>query len=265
MESQKIVVVTGGNSGIGYETVKALLQSEKAYAIYLGSRNQEKGSAAVEALRQECPDSENTVELLQVDVASDESIEKACEQVKARYGHLDILINNAGATFDIEYLRNKISLRDCFTSAYNANVAGAHIMTHTFMPLLLQSSSPRLIFVAGLSFITQAAEKYFPTPPLPAGWPKKLDFETIGYRCSKTALNMLMLDWNHKLKEDGVKVWCVAPGMLDTNLGDVGPEIKKKMGLGHASIGGRLLRSVVEGERDGETGRIVAKDGIAAW
>lgn len=68
------------------------------------------------------------------------------------------------------------------------------------MPLLLKSSDPRLIFVAGLSQVTQAAEKYFPTPAQPAGWPKKVDFETIGYRCSKTALTMLMLDWNHKLQ-----------------------------------------------------------------
>lgn len=75
------------------------------------------------------------------------------------------------------------------------NLAGTHVLTYTFMPLLLQSAEPRLIFVAGLSHLRQAAEKYFPTPPQPAGWPKKdIDFETIGYRCSKTALNMLMLD-----------------------------------------------------------------------
>lgn len=59
--------------------------------------------------------------------------------------------------------------------------AGTNIVTHTFIPLLLQSSDPRLIFVGGLSNITQAAEKYFPTPPQPAGWPKPpMKFETIG-------------------------------------------------------------------------------------
>lgn len=57
------------------------------------------------------------------------------------------------------------------------------------MPLLLKSSDPRLIFVAGLANITLAAQKYFPTPPQPAGWPKKIHFETIGYRSSKVALN----------------------------------------------------------------------------
>lgn len=139
-------------------------------------------------------------------------------------------------------------------------------MTHTFIPLLMKSKDPRLLFVAGLSQINQAAEKYFPTPSLPAGWPKKLPFETIGYRCSKVALNMLMLDWNHKLKNDSIKVFCVAPGMLATNLGGLGPEAAKAMGAGPASLGGDILKRVVEGERDDDTGKIVSKDGgISRW
>ena len=129
------------------------------------------------------------------------------------------------------------------------------------MPLLLKSAEPRLIFVAGLSQMTQASVSYFPTPPQPAGWPKQIEFETIGYRCSKTALNMLMLDWSHKLKEDGVKVWGVGPGFLATGLGNV-PEKAKEMGAGHPSIGGQMLKSVVEGERDADVGKLINKNGI---
>lgn len=157
-----------------------------------------------------------------------------------------------------------MSLRDCFNQAYNVNVTGTTIVTHTFMPLLLQSADPRLIMVAGLSQITKAAEKYFPTPPQPAGWPKPaIGFETIGYRCSKTALNMLMLDWNHKLQADGVKVWGVDPGMLATNLGGK-PELVKSLGLDHPSKGGVLMRSVVEGERDAYVGQVITYDGPQA-
>lgn len=132
------------------------------------------------------------------------------------------------------------------------------------MPLLLKSADPRLIFVAGLSNLTQASETYFPTPPQPAGWPKKIEFETIAYRCSKTALNMLMLDWNHKLKEDGVKVWGVGPGFLATDLGNL-REKAKELGGGHPSIGGKILKSVVEGERDADVGKIVIKNGISRF
>lgn len=132
------------------------------------------------------------------------------------------------------------------------------------MPLLLKSADPRLIFVTGLSQITQASEAYFPTPPQPAGWPKKIDFETIAYRCSKTALNMLMLDWNHKLKEDGVKVWAVGPGFLATDLGGLREKVTE-MGAAHPSVGGQLLKSVVEGEKDAFVGKIVNKAGIAPF
>lgn len=264
MSSPKIVLVTGGNNGIGYETVKALFQSDKTYHVLLGSRSLENAKLAIDTIHKECPESTSTVETVQVDLNSDESIEKAFEQIKASPGHIDTLINNAGATFDIEFLAGKVTLRECFTKAYDVNVAGTHVMTWTFMPLLLKSDDPRLIFVAGLSQITQASEKYFPTPPQPAGWPKKLDFDTIGYRCSKTALNMLMLDWNHKLKEDGVKVWGVGPGFLATGLGNV-QEKAKEMGAGHPSAGGKVLRSVVEGERDADTGKLINKDGISRY
>jgi NAD(P)-dependent dehydrogenase (short-subunit alcohol dehydrogenase family) len=174
------------------------------------------------------------------------------------------LANITGATFDLEFLAGKVSLRESFTKSYNVNVAGTQVLTWTFLPLLLKSIDPRLIFVTGLANITRASESYFPTPPQPAGWPKNIDFETIGYRCSKMALNMMMVDWNHKLKADGVKVFCVGPGMLATDLGHIREEAIE-MGAGHASLGGKILRSVVEGERDADVGKIVVKDGISMW
>lgn len=54
--------------------------------------------------------------------------------------------------------------------------------------------------------MTAAAESFFPTPPQLAGWPKHIAIETIGYRCSKTELGMLMLDW----KQDGFRVFSEA-------------------------------------------------------
>ncbi|KAJ5151625.1 hypothetical protein N7492_009920 [Penicillium capsulatum] len=262
--ASKIVFVTGGNGGIGYETVKEFVESEKPYHILMGSRSVEKAKKSIEKLHVECPQASNVVEAVQLDLTSDESIEQAFDKVQADLGYIDALINNAGATFDLDYVGGRVSLRDCFNNAYNVNVAGTHVMTATFIPLLLKSNDPRLIFVSGLSNITQAGESYFPTPPLPSGWPKQVDFETIGYRCSKTALSMLMLDWNHKLQADGVKVWCVAPGFLATNLGNA-PELAVEMGAKHPSIGGRLIKRVVEGERDGSVGKLVAEKGVMSW
>lgn len=96
MAPSKVVLVTGGNNGIGYEAVKAFLESEKAYHVLLGSRSLKKAETAIETLRKEVPDSKSTVEAVQIDLNSDESIQKAFEQVKASPGHIDALVNNAG-------------------------------------------------------------------------------------------------------------------------------------------------------------------------
>ncbi|RVX70536.1 hypothetical protein B0A52_05187 [Exophiala mesophila] len=266
MSLRSIVLVTGGNNGIGYEIVKALLQSNRSYHVIMGSRSMQKADAAINSIRHECPALSNTVEPLQLELTSDESIHAACDHVQAKHGRIDTLVNNAGAAFDAQQKAGRVTLREAFTFAYDVNVAGTHVLSDAMMPLLLRSSDPRLIFVTGLSAINKAATSYFPTPPLPAGWPKSVDFETIAYRCSKVALNMLMLDWNHKLKQDNVKVWAVGPGMLATDLGGVGKEVAQAMGAGHPRAGGDIVRRVVEGERDADIGKIVIKDGgIMDW
>lgn len=96
MATSQVVLVTGANTGIGYETVKALLRSKKTYQVLLGSRTLEKANAAIEKLRKEHPDSTSTITPLQVDLSSDDSIEAAFQQVKNSPGRVDILINNAG-------------------------------------------------------------------------------------------------------------------------------------------------------------------------
>lgn len=90
------ILVTGGNNGIGYETVKAFFQSTKSYHVILASRSLEKAKRAIETLHKECPEATNTVGAVQLDLTSDESIEKAFEQVKTSAGRIDALVNNAG-------------------------------------------------------------------------------------------------------------------------------------------------------------------------
>jgi NAD(P)-dependent dehydrogenase (short-subunit alcohol dehydrogenase family) len=96
MPLPRVILVTGANTGIGYETVKAFLESARAYHVILGSRNLDKGKEAVAALKQQVPNTRNTVEVIQLDLTSDESIQSAYEQVESSHGRLDYLINNAG-------------------------------------------------------------------------------------------------------------------------------------------------------------------------
>ncbi|KAK6206392.1 short-chain dehydrogenase [Colletotrichum tabaci] len=156
MPSKRILLVTGANTGIGYETVKALLQSERPYHIILGSRSADKGEAAITQLKTEFPSTISSLELIQVDVADDDSILKAFQTVKDKHGVLDILVNNAGASHDFNpqtYNPDDIkTLRQNFNKSYDVNTSGTHVITHVFVPLLLKSTDPRVLFVtSGLS------------------------------------------------------------------------------------------------------------------
>jgi NAD(P)-dependent dehydrogenase (short-subunit alcohol dehydrogenase family) len=62
----------------------------------MGSRSVEKAENAIAKLQQECPESENTVEAVQVDLTSDDSIQAAFDKISSSPGHIDTLINNAG-------------------------------------------------------------------------------------------------------------------------------------------------------------------------
>lgn len=101
MSSKRVVLITGANSGIGYEAAKALLQSKTSYQVLLGARSREKGEAAVEQLRKEFSASLSGVEFIQVDILSNESIHEAVNAVEVKYGVLDVLINNAGKLLTI--------------------------------------------------------------------------------------------------------------------------------------------------------------------
>lgn len=260
----------GANTGIGLETVKSLRRSSERYHILLGGRDLEKAQQACRSLASE--NSSSSVEPFLVDVESDESIGLAHEKIASQHDRVDILINNAGeplalaprhrsltvsgASFDGHIHDGRMTARQAWNRAWDVNVTGAHVMTTTFLPLLLKSRDPRLLFItSGLSSLTEASDpanpKYF-IPP--AGLPKALTF--VAYRSTKSGLNMMMVEWAKATKNDGVKVWAVAPGLVATSLGG-NPELLKKLGAQDPSIGGEVVRRVVEGERDGDSGSVV--------
>ena len=96
MASNPIVLITGANTGLGYETIRSLLQSTKAYTILLGGRSVDKANAAAKALQAEFPQRPSAIKTVQVDIEDDDSIAKVYEHVASEYGRVDTLINNAG-------------------------------------------------------------------------------------------------------------------------------------------------------------------------
>ncbi|KAF4976419.1 hypothetical protein FZEAL_6899 [Fusarium zealandicum] len=263
--SKRIVLITGANTGLGYQIVRALSGSDKPYEILLGGRSIDKAQSAAKSAAEEFPNSQSSIRPVQIDIQDDKSIDALFNDVKEKYGKVDVLLNNAGAQLDPLHMAGKMSMRDTWNQTWDVNVTSTNAMTHHFVPLLLASDDPRIIFMAsGTSSLTTSS-----TPALainaspPAGWPKNA-FSLPSYRSSKTGMNMMMREWSRTLKEDGVKVWCISPGFLATGLGG-NPEAMKKMGGIDPSIGGEFTRDVVEGKRDADVGKVVNKDGVQPW
>jgi NAD(P)-dependent dehydrogenase (short-subunit alcohol dehydrogenase family) len=158
------------------------------------------------------------------------------------------------------------AIRAAWNKSYSVNVTSTQVVTTTFMPLLLASSSPRLLFVtSGLSSLNTAANGKISATireTSKRGWPKPFTPSQIAYRSSKTALNMMMLDWVRQLEPDGVKVFGISPGFLATGLSGMGSEFMRNIGAGDPSTGGDFIRDVVEGKRDEDAGKIINRDGV---
>ncbi|KAL2832555.1 hypothetical protein BDW59DRAFT_139416 [Aspergillus cavernicola] len=267
MADAKIVLITGANTGIGFQIVRALYSADKPYSVIVGARSLSKAQDAINTIQTEFPSSQNQLSPLVIDIEYDDSIQTAYNEVHAKFGKLDALINNAGAQFEQLHHSGTLTEREAWNQSWNINTTGTQIMTSTFIPLLLNSSSPGpyLIFItSGASTLTGTETRHIPIDRSPAaGWPKTGP-GVPAYRSAKTGLNMLMREWERILKNDGVKVFGVSPGLLATGLGG-NREFLKKIGAGDPVVAGPFLRDVLEGGRDGDVGRVVTRDGVQDW
>ncbi|OCF60930.1 hypothetical protein L486_00574 [Kwoniella mangroviensis CBS 10435] len=261
MSGPTIVLITGANTGIGYQAaLQLLLSHNETYKIFVGARSIEKSQQAIKQLRQEATQTKSELEPLVVDLEDDESIKRAYEEVDRKVEKLDVLVNNAGVLLDSQAKTQNLSTRQLFLQTFNTNVFGVQVLTETFIPLLLKSTSPRLLFLGtSMSSLTvsENPNPYFNHPP-PAGWPKE-NSDFWAYKSSKLALMMIMRDWSKNLKNDNVKVWGINPGLVATNSGG-SKEFLKSIGAGDPAVSGRLIRDVIEGERDGYVGKLIATE-----
>lgn len=93
---KKVILITGGSSGLGFETVKALIQTNQPYHIFLGCLFLAEGENAVLSLQRDIQETPSTLEPVSVDATNDESIERCFHSVQSTIGRLDVLISNAG-------------------------------------------------------------------------------------------------------------------------------------------------------------------------
>ncbi|WVF73202.1 hypothetical protein IAT40_008021 [Kwoniella sp. CBS 6097] len=276
-QGQHRCLVSGGNTGIGYAITQALLggdgvKSPAKYTILITSRTLEKSTEAAETMQRDSSLGEafnNGFEVVpvQLDIDNDEEVQKVVQLISDKYGRLDVLVNNAGVQYDSPALRGEMSVREAFNKAFNTNVSSTHLLTSALVSLLLKSSSPRILFVSsGIGSLAEHSSLRIPiNESPPAGWPKKPTFNCTTYRTTKTAVNMMILEWIRVLKNDNVKIHIIDPGLLATNLGGATPDDLRKIGAREPIEGGRFIKSVIEGKRDEDMGKMVRDGGVVPW
>ncbi|EEB98002.1 hypothetical protein MPER_02572 [Moniliophthora perniciosa FA553] len=202
----RVILVTGSNTGIGYELVKLL--AHLGHTVYLASRTDDKGIEAQAKLKEE---DGLDVKYVQIDVTSDESVSRARDVILKAEGRLDVLVNNAGAPSTLaKAFEIPIST---ISNIFNANYFGTIRVTNTFYPLLLKSQSGVIVNVSselGSNTLQSNSETKYPMP-------------LADYGSSKAALNSYTTYLAKEAKEDGIRVNVVSPGLTKTKLtGNIG-------------------------------------------
>lgn len=95
-EQKTVVLVTGANTGLGFQIVRSLCASDKAYEILVGGRSLVKAQQAAKAAIEDSPSTKSRTWPIQVDIEDDDSMKGASVEVETKFGRLDALINNAG-------------------------------------------------------------------------------------------------------------------------------------------------------------------------
>jgi NAD(P)-dependent dehydrogenase (short-subunit alcohol dehydrogenase family) len=245
--SKALVLITGANQGLGFAVAQQLVSSGK-YHVLVSARNPSNAQAAVQQLQTEAVD-KAAVTPITLDVTDDASVEAAAKSVKDQFGHLDILINNAG----LGMVPDK-PVREQYRQIFEVNVFGVAAVTEAFLPLLKASffSDKRVINVtSGLGLITMAGKKDYAFNA--NAW------YAPDYRSSKAALNMITAAQSVKFASDKIAVIAVAPGMCRTRFtGGQG----RKDASGGAKV---IVRAATEGDPEKLTGTYYAEEPSEGW
>lgn len=197
----KTVLITGGNAGIGKATATGL--AKMGATVIIACRNKERGMKAVEEIKQ--ASNNPNVDLLLVDLASQQSVRKAVDDFKSRYKQLHVLINNAGV-----FLPKREVTEDGIEKTFATNYLGHFLFTHLLLDTLKASAPSRIVNVASkhtgikINFDDLMLEKKFSV--MSAVGPTKL------------GLVMFTKELAKKLEGSGVTVNSLHPGLVRTTL-----------------------------------------------
>lgn len=203
----KICLVTGGNAGIGYETVKGLL--EKGAEVIMVCRSKEKGETALASLKKETGNEK--VHLILCDLGSQASIREAAAKFRSKFDRLDVLVNNAGAFFsERRYSPENIELQ------FAINHMGYFYLTHLLLDLIKKAAPARIVNVS--SNANYSGKIYFDNINGDKGDRKYNGLQA--YSQSKLANVLFTKELARRVKDDQIIVNCLHPGVVRTHIGN---------------------------------------------
>lgn len=138
--ASKVIIITGANSGIGYEAARALARQNAQ--VVIACRNLDKGNNAYRQIREEFP--EAAVDLIQLDLADLASVREFVDTFKSRYDRLDLLINNAG----VMALPRRYETADGFEMQFGTNHLGHFALTGLLIDLIQATPGARVVNVS---------------------------------------------------------------------------------------------------------------------
>lgn len=208
------ILVTGANKGIGLAIVQAILKNHDDTFVFVGSRDAERGKKACETI------GSDRVQVVALDVASDDSVAAAAEQVKAAVNGESLygIVNNAGIGLG----------SDALETVLNVNVRGIKRVSDSFLSLL-DKSSGRMVNITSASgpmYVAkcdQDKQRFFVDPKVEWGAidalmsaAVKAGDEADAYGLSKACANSLTmcLAQNHP----SLRINACTPGFIETDL-----------------------------------------------
>jgi NAD(P)-dependent dehydrogenase (short-subunit alcohol dehydrogenase family) len=184
--NKKVLLVTGGASGIGLAILKKFLYTGKWVAISF-SRSKQKIMQAIEELK---PISDDYL-FLQGDVSNEGEVAQLYQEILDQYGRLDGLVNSAGIIYpggigdlSVEEWRKSIDI----------NLTGTYLVTKKLLPLLKKSSYPSIVNISSISSKTLGG--------------------SLAYSVSKAGMDILTQGLARELAKYGIRVNSVNPGLV---------------------------------------------------
>ncbi|WP_373492145.1 SDR family NAD(P)-dependent oxidoreductase [Parasphingorhabdus sp.] len=206
--SGKLVVITGGASGLGQETARAM--ATKGAHIVIPVRDMAKGEAAVAAIKTSVPDAD--IELMECELGKMASIQFFAEAFLVQHDQIDLLINNAGVM-----ACPHTTTSDGLEMQFGTNHIGHFLLTNLLIPALVKTAK-----TGGDARIINLSSRghHFDTVHFDDPHFETRDYDKwLAYGQAKTANIMFTVGLEKRLADKGVHALSVHPGGIRTNLG----------------------------------------------